>query len=210
MLLVAGGVRADAIVNGGFETGDLTGWQTATFGGPGGAGAVTTLAPYAGIYCVHLWASDYGTTELYQTFHANKGDVLSFEYEGDGLAGESNFEVWIGSSTYGGYDIFNGNGFTMLGSLWSEATWTSPAAGDYSLVFLAGEGGPSGCMDVYLDTVQLVPEPASMGLLAVALTALIARRRGNPGRGNPGQWKPGTVTYYLETRDGNPGQLPII
>jgi len=47
----------EQIINGGFETGDFTGWVCTD-------GWVTTDNPHSGVYCAEIWPS--GSRELYQ------------------------------------------------------------------------------------------------------------------------------------------------
>ncbi len=182
-LCAAGGVRAAAIVNGDFGTGNLTGWSASSWGGPGGVGVVTSPAPPDGTYCASLWAGPNGTSQLVtgntQGFYAHVGDVLSFEYQGTYTAGESGLSAKvIGSGGYGGgYLLYPpGNSVQALSSQWQSASFQFGASGIYYLDFEVQEAA-LGQIDFYVADVQLTPEPASMGLLAAGLGALLIRRR---------------------------------
>ena len=91
--LLAGGARADQIVNGGFETGDFTGWTVVD---PSGFTVVTptftsptnglTYTPHSGTYFAALGAESADGT-VSQTFAdvAGKSYDVSFELASDGL-----------------------------------------------------------------------------------------------------------------------------
>ena len=167
-----GVVQADAIVNGDFGTGDLTGWTTG-----GAVSIVTSPAPPEGTYCASLWAGPSGLSELNNNFYASAGDVVSFEYQGTGAPGES--YVWALLVGNGGAPMtymFAGYSSTVLSAQWQIASCEIWSSGYYNFQFAADEG-LSGQVDMYIADVWLTPEPATTGLLAAGLGTLLLRRR---------------------------------
>jgi hypothetical protein len=89
LLAACGGIDANGvtnqhetsvdIVNGGFESGDLTGWST--YGGTGGVQQVTSDA-HSGSYALRLGAGDHpsGYSGVEQDFTLRAGATLSFWY----------------------------------------------------------------------------------------------------------------------------------
>lgn len=169
-ICAAGAVRADAIVNGGFETGGLTGWWIGSYGG--GAAVVTSPLPFEGSYCASVWGTSTGGWGAINTsFHANAGDILSFECQGTGIPDAFGFDANVGSAIHPTHDILNGWGFQMLSTQWQYESYQFNVSDNYDLEFYV-----SGPADFYIDNVQLTPEPASMGLLAFGTLVLLCRR----------------------------------
>ena len=101
---------------------------------------------------------------------------------------ESGVIVAMGlNSQTGGWDQGPNPDWSLDGQ-WHTNTWTYPAqaltSGTYGQLFFVVQGGavaPAG-MTVYLDNIRVsgapeVPEPASLGLIALGGLALLARRR---------------------------------
>jgi hypothetical protein len=168
----AGGVRADAIVNGGFETGDLTGWTT---GGNGSVSVVTTN-PYEGNYCALMQTGGSGEMMWSQLFNASANEVISFAWRGVGDAGPgytNAFANIYGPYIYGGVTLYDETDLPPS-SAWQVYSYEVPTTGSYSVLF---DTGGDSTVQFYFDDVQVTPEPASVGLLAVGLSALLLRRK---------------------------------
>ncbi|MGD9719720.1 MAG: PEP-CTERM sorting domain-containing protein [Pirellulales bacterium] len=162
-----------AIVNGGFETGDLTGWQSvAGFSQAVASENMFGFVPRAGNYAgsVDTYAANWRPSDLShlrQTFNAGIGDTLRFSYAGhyDGqtvdpfspfFAGTASFAVWL--------TLPNGSSQTFLSASDSYIYWTDqvisiPAAGTYSLNFRTTaqlyQGGAFYTAGMYVDEVSL-------------------------------------------------------
>ena len=184
------------IINGGFESGDLTGWTPSSFrvfavGGAGNQGIPGPGDPQFG------WQPSQGTTfgwlfsgdfpgvytTLSQTFAAEAGDVLSFDTyfdAGDFLPYNDNGYVRIvnlaDSSSMTLYAKSVADVGNFGGDGWRSLSYGIPSAGLYLL-----EGGVTEGLDFQhhsalgLDNVVLVPEPSILCLFVLGLFAMKRR-----------------------------------
>ena len=158
--------------NGGFETGDLTGW---TLGGSASA-FVTTSPVHSGTYSAKLTP---GTSDniLYQTINTTAGDVYSFSVWliDTGRAGDSSdFDklYWDGNIVPGSPTFVPGD------SVWHNYSFDLQATGSTTQIGVEAYN-PSG--NYFLDDVSVMaapaPEPASLSLIALGAVALFRRRQ---------------------------------
>jgi hypothetical protein len=190
-LVVTGAARADQIVvNGGFETGDFTGWSQS---GAPGSSLVTKSAPHSGMYAAYLDANGVGS--LSQTLVTTPGDALHVSFwlkvNGDEGSGknkgpQSSIQVQLGSTTlFSATDLSPGN--------YKQYTFDTTATGSSTnLVFtFSNQHNFFHLDDVSIDRTggrigpaSANPEPASLTLAAVGLfgVAVVARCRRNPRR----------------------------
>ncbi len=193
---------AQIVNNGGFETGDLTGWTTASSGGSGGAWLVTSgsVSPWNGFPTVGPNSgNDYavsdsfapGTNVLYQSFTDPTGTtsaVLSFEFfvnddfgasgfggEVDLLAGDANPLMGAPLAVFLSSDAAVANGVPnpYVGFSQDIAGLLTPGS---TYLLRAYESDSSGPINVGLDAVSLVTASASTAPepATVIPTALLA------------------------------------
>lgn len=190
---LCGTASANLLVNGGFETGDLTGWSLIDYSG--GGTFVTDADPYEGVYNLQPGAND----RIYQIV------------DGAGISGviQCEIESKDSGSTGQKYDItFYGldAGYTLGSSGRPDSGHTELLRGadvfllaDYGLYYSSDGGDGDGVWDVdtgagydslmvYIwfngvtevqayDAITLTPEPASLSLLGLGAGSLLLRRR---------------------------------
>jgi len=194
MALTAARAHCGTIVNGGFETDGLNGWN---YGGSGvsySCGVVEDAAAPEGSHYTHMAvASDAFFPGDYEAhlwfgpaapFSASAGDVLTFDYRAstwttDPLAGEGTVTAAVEGAALAWIPL------QLNGTNWATASLTLPATGDYnflihvdawSLIYNDGNqtiiGASSAAMDI--DNVRVTPEPSTLLLAAVGLIGLLA------------------------------------
>jgi hypothetical protein len=196
LLLCVAATHADALINPGFETGDLTGWTTEIAQG-GSASVVTTwpgstatYLPPDGNYFVAIGGGDLGYWQgVTQNVNLKAGDILqgwaAFDAH-DSLPNDD--EAFVGINGNGGglwYETVSFIGDYTSGP-WTHWSWTAPSDGLYTLgyYYYNYSGSTSGNQSYALfDGPQVlesgrVPEPGTMALLLMGLPmAALLRRR---------------------------------
>ncbi len=185
---------ATLAVNGGFETGDFTGWQQF----PAGTQTVGGFDPTEGSFAARLFNDVPASASLIKNANigigsVNPGDLIeiSFDARGVGNNGGVAFAEFFSEIDGGGTSSSEilGGGPLMLNSdaaVWTSFTFLTTAGPDVSggvtLQFAAVTGAAAGSsMDLYIDNVQVrvVPLPAAVWFLASGLGLLgWIRRRG--------------------------------
>ena len=182
-------LRADLVTNGGFETGNFTGWtqfgDTSATGVtsdpcPSGLGPNFHCPPHTGTYAAYFGNGSPGGIE--QTIVTNPADTYTVDFwvklfgSGRGSSTPNEFEVAWGGTTLD--DIVN-----VTNVNWEHLTFTGLAASSLStnLAFTVSDAADwIGIDDVTVTAApSSVPEPAAISLLAIviALAEVLRRRR---------------------------------
>jgi hypothetical protein len=178
LLLACGAAHAGLIVNGGFETGDFTGWTVTGANVLNTNYGISTNTPEDGVYCAWFSGSSTSLTYLSQTFATVPGQ-------------EYNARVWISYTQqdatsneiqfwWGGIEETNGSApstepWTNLSNVFTAtSSSTTITLGFQSLGPLSQPN--NGWFAVDDLSVSAVPEPASL-LLCLLGGALLAARR---------------------------------
>jgi len=206
VLLFAGAAHAaiqDVAVNGGFETGDFTGW-TQFPGSLGAAGQeVSTINPSSGTYSGHLTETAAAANIIKQAnllpgaWTAGQTVDIQFDIRGTAQAGGVFFAELFSELSGGGTsksEILGGGPLFPNADpdVWTTYNFTAAVGPDTSggvtLQFNAACGADTNCLaDYFLDNVSIVadvnavPVPAAAWLFGSGLLGLAgaARRKKN-------------------------------
>lgn len=191
LVAFAGSASANMITNGGFDDngGSLDGWTQGVEGGNGSVVAKTAqnlmTGPQGGTHFAAHFNND--PSYIYQTFTTVSGTTYDISFYLARANTKSGFavdiDVFSGAGDPGGSG-FDGDLLDMNighGDVGTDPTWvlfeSQFTATSTESTFRSRDPGSSG-IDAGIDTVSIVPEPASMTLLALGgLGALVRRRR---------------------------------
>jgi len=163
--------EANLVTNGGFETGDFTGW-TVTHASSGSLISFT-LTPHSGTYAAGFAALSVLDDSISQTISTTPGDSYLFDfwvrnYE----SGSDHFQAfWDGTSVL---DLLNSPDF-----LYTHYMFTEIATGASTNIQFSGYDAPAFySLDDVSVTASSVPEPSTILLLGTGLAGVgLLRRR---------------------------------
>ena len=183
-----GPIRADLIVNGGFETGDFTGWTTIP-GASGSAFGVNATSPgrgypHSGTYEAYFGAFSTDEDRIYQDLATVAGQSYTIDFWlRNNMGGQNRFDV-----TWGGGSILSEvNAPGSPSTPYTEYTFTEVASGSTTRLEFAGYNNPSFAffnLDDVSVNVAAVPEPSNFILAGLGISgflmAAFARRGQRP------------------------------
>ena len=162
-------VAQNKLVNGGFETGDFSGW---TIGGNPNGITVQNGCQHAGSNCAEL-GSVGSNGSLSQTFTDTPGQVFTVSYWLLNNGGTpSDFQVFFNGATL--YDQSNPAAFP-----YTQFVFNVTGTGSDQLTFAARNDPAYFYLDDASVTLSTTPEPGSLALLGTGMLALVpaARRK---------------------------------
>jgi len=202
MTMSAGAAQAavtDIAQNGGFETGDFSGWAQYALA-PGTSQSITTVNPSAGIYAgnVNIAVGAGAVNNVLKqerlldgTGLLSAGDIISYSFDYRGSAADGgvlfleNFCEVAGNGPLCGQDLFQLNATANWQTFTGTFTLGANVSG-YTMQFAAVCGAAATCTtDYYFDNVVInadiaaVPVPAAVWLFGSGLLGLVgvARRK---------------------------------
>jgi hypothetical protein len=194
ILIASSAFAQDIAVNGGFETGDTTGWSH--FPGESSHTFNITADAASGLWAAELFNGPTGTPSANIAKNANlgmgtvnPGDVLtiSFSAKGSFAAGGVAFAEFFTEIDGGGTSSSQILGGAPLNVLQPLTDWTDfsfdvvvgpNASGGVTVQFNAATGGDQGSTSVFfIDNLRVVPTPSAAAVLGFGGHMASRRRR---------------------------------
>lgn len=189
-LLIAAGAAQAAPVNTGFETGDLTGWTSNLIGG---SAFVTTFdSGYTAVEGARFLVVGAGSANVWQTVSQTVSLQAGDELSGKAAFNWEDYNPFLDGAMVQILDaagavvatpfFMDGNGHSdYFNSPWTAWSFTAGTTASYTLVYGARNTGDSSMASFgYFDAATVtskVPEPMSLGLVALGLLGAGAARR---------------------------------
>lgn len=179
-LCASTGAHANLLTNGGFETGDLTGWTLTNSAGipfttwVTTTGVVPPLTPHNGAY--FLSTGENGrTSTLSQTFATTPNQEYRFSFWLEvGSAGATPLNAFIAS--FGGTTLLNLSNSPDFG--YRQFVYQAIATSATTTIAFTARNDPYGWgLDDVSVTPYVVPEPTVVSLMAFGLAGLGFRRK---------------------------------
>lgn len=159
-LLAALTAQGDSVLNGGFETGDLSGWSVNA--ASGGSDYLVASSGFAG---VSAHSGDYmlavgavgGQNDLFSQVVTTPGDFYNFSFWLSNADGQNASYL---TATWNGNELLNITP-SQQNFGWTQFSYTECATGPTSTIGFAGRNVPAWIMidDVKVTSASAVPEP---------------------------------------------------
>ena len=166
----ATGAQAQMVVNGGFETGDFSGWSET--GAIGSVYGVDSAGPRNENYSA-FFGSSTPSASIWQTLATTAGLPYRVSFYSDRSAATT---AGTFSASLGGVQFYADPGFTFP---FAEIVVEVTAPSDDAVLMFSADN-PTDFYTLDSVSVAVVPEPASALLWLVGLAAGLAVRRRNP------------------------------
>jgi len=180
--------RAELVTNGGFETGDFSGWTTTDAPGTSSFYGVDTLGPHNGNYSAFFGASGPGRDSISQALATVAGQSYQISFFLDNSPGG---DPSLFTASFGGITFFNAPTSAFA---FSRFDFSVTATGSNSVLDFSGYNGPGfytlDSVSVNAINANAVPEPNTLALVMISGLAFstVVRRREKRNHPRPGSF----------------------